>query len=25
MRRRCDPGYQVEPPFAAWETELHGP
>lgn len=25
IRRRCDPGYQVEPPFEAWETELHGP
>ncbi|MFJ3661755.1 hypothetical protein ACIPPM_14985 [Streptomyces sp. NPDC090119] len=24
--RKChDPGYQVEPPFEAWETELHGP
>ncbi|MFI1279226.1 hypothetical protein ACH4U5_00365 [Streptomyces sp. NPDC020858] len=25
IRERCDPGYQVEPPFEAWETELHGP
>ncbi|OKH91356.1 hypothetical protein AB852_31235 [Streptomyces uncialis] len=23
VRRRCDPAYQVEPPFEAWETELH--
>ncbi|WP_455357378.1 DUF7677 family protein [Streptomyces sp. SYSU K217416] len=23
VRRRCDPSYQVEPPFEAWETELH--
>ncbi|WP_434097638.1 DUF7677 family protein [Streptomyces viridosporus] len=22
VRSRCDPGYQVEPPFEAWETEL---
>lgn len=25
IRAHCDPGYQVEPPFQAWETELHGP
>ncbi|MGW2324345.1 DUF7677 family protein [Streptomyces sp. NPDC001700] len=25
IRAYCDPGYQVEPPFQAWETELHGP
>lgn len=25
IRRRCDPEYQVEPPFEDWETELHGP
>ncbi|WP_328318011.1 DUF7677 family protein [Streptomyces sp. NBC_00388] len=25
IRRCCDPGYRVEPPFEAWETELHGP
>ncbi|NEA38550.1 hypothetical protein [Streptomyces sp. SID11385] len=25
IRRYCDPTYQVEPPFQAWETELHGP
>ncbi|GGY06846.1 DUF7677 family protein [Streptomyces hiroshimensis] len=25
IRRRCDPDYQVEPPFEPWETELHGP
>ncbi|GAA3192000.1 hypothetical protein GCM10010486_71420 [Nonomuraea roseoviolacea subsp. carminata] len=25
IRSYCDPGYQVEPPFRAWETELHGP
>ncbi|MEU0686033.1 DUF7677 family protein [Streptomyces uncialis] len=23
VRRRCDPEYQVEPLFEAWETELH--
>ncbi|MFE5867207.1 hypothetical protein ACFQ6V_00995 [Streptomyces roseifaciens] len=23
IRRRCDPGYRVEPPFQPWETELH--
>ncbi|MET9463964.1 hypothetical protein ABZY44_03895 [Streptomyces sp. NPDC006544] len=22
IRRRCDPAYAVQPPFAAWETEL---
>jgi hypothetical protein len=25
VRRYCDPSYRVEPPFQAWETELHGP
>ncbi|MGK5543851.1 DUF7677 family protein [Streptomyces sp. URMC 127] len=25
IRAYCDPAYRVEPPFAAWETELHGP
>jgi hypothetical protein len=25
IRHYCDPEYQVEPPFQAWETELHGP
>ncbi len=25
IRRACDPTYEVEPPFQAWETELHGP
>ncbi|WP_411104825.1 hypothetical protein [Streptomyces sp. cmx-4-9] len=25
IRQRCDPAYRVEPPFAPWETELHGP
>ncbi|WP_457784811.1 DUF7677 family protein [Streptomyces mirabilis] len=25
IRRYCDPTYEVEPPFQAWETELHGP
>ncbi|MBP0457971.1 DUF7677 family protein [Streptomyces montanisoli] len=25
IRRHCDPTYEVEPPFQAWETELHGP
>ncbi|WP_234319216.1 DUF7677 family protein [Streptomyces sp. NRRL S-237] len=25
IRGRCDPEYRVEPPFEAWETELHGP
>ncbi|MET7745725.1 hypothetical protein [Streptomyces sp. NPDC005385] len=25
IRGYCDPGYRVEPPFQAWETELHGP
>ncbi|MCF3102235.1 hypothetical protein IPZ58_11635 [Streptomyces roseoverticillatus] len=23
IRRYCDPAYRVDPPFAAWETELH--
>jgi hypothetical protein len=23
IRHYCDPGYQVEPPFQKWETELH--
>lgn len=23
IRACCDPNYQVEPPFEAWETELH--
>ncbi|MCQ9129258.1 hypothetical protein KMS84_00255 [Streptomyces sp. IBSBF 2807] len=23
IRACCDPGYRVEPPFEAWETELH--
>ncbi|WP_030689480.1 hypothetical protein [Streptomyces globisporus] len=23
IRRYCDPTYVVEPPFQAWETELH--
>ncbi|MES4892194.1 hypothetical protein [Streptomyces sp. NPDC096012] len=25
IRSCCDPAYEVEPPFQAWETELHGP
>lgn len=25
IRSFCDPTYRVEPPFEAWETELHGP
>jgi hypothetical protein len=25
IRRHCDPGYEVDPPFQPWETELHGP
>ncbi|WP_442907142.1 hypothetical protein [Kitasatospora sp. NBC_01250] len=25
MRGFCDPTYRAEPPFEAWETELHGP
>ncbi|MGP3989562.1 DUF7677 family protein [Streptomyces sp. 3N207] len=25
IRGFCDPGYRIEPPFQAWETELHGP
>ncbi|MEV8043365.1 hypothetical protein ACF06D_02560 [Streptomyces griseoluteus] len=25
IRMTCDPGYEVDPPFEAWETELHGP
>ncbi|MEU8547661.1 hypothetical protein AB0C81_11765 [Streptomyces roseoverticillatus] len=25
IRAYCDPAYRVDPPFAAWETELHGP
>ncbi|WP_205304624.1 DUF7677 family protein [Nonomuraea montanisoli] len=25
IRAYCDQSYQVEPPFQAWETELHGP
>ncbi|MDT0380148.1 hypothetical protein RM572_15410 [Streptomyces sp. DSM 42041] len=25
IRAHCDPSYEVEPPFAPWETELHGP
>ena len=25
IRGYCDPEYVVEPPFQAWETELHGP
>ncbi|WP_246213492.1 DUF7677 family protein [Kitasatospora viridis] len=25
IRRCCDPTYRIEPPFQAWETELHGP
>lgn len=25
VRSHCDPGYLVDPPFQAWETELHGP
>ncbi|MFJ4847833.1 hypothetical protein [Streptomyces sp. NPDC088733] len=25
IRAYCDPGYEAEPPFQAWETELHGP
>ncbi len=25
VRARCDPDYEVQPPFEAWETELHGP
>lgn len=25
IRMRCDPDYTAEPPFEAWETELHGP
>jgi hypothetical protein len=25
IRHRCDPSYTVDPPFEAWETELHGP
>ncbi|MFH8617285.1 hypothetical protein ACH4E8_19715 [Streptomyces sp. NPDC017979] len=23
IRARCDPSYRVEPPFEAWEMELH--
>ncbi|WP_327149195.1 DUF7677 family protein [Nocardia sp. NBC_01329] len=23
IRARCDPNYEVEPPFQDWETELH--
>ncbi|MGW1195668.1 DUF7677 family protein [Streptomyces sp. NPDC002536] len=23
IRGYCDPGYRVDPPFEAWETELH--
>ncbi|MGW1616930.1 DUF7677 family protein [Streptomyces sp. NPDC002285] len=23
IRSYCDPSYQVDPPFEAWETELH--
>jgi hypothetical protein len=25
IRHFCDPTYEVDPPFQAWETELHGP
>ncbi|MGW2706958.1 DUF7677 family protein [Streptomyces sp. NPDC001340] len=25
IRAHCDQSYRVEPPFQAWETELHGP
>ncbi|MEU5438351.1 hypothetical protein AB0G73_34055 [Streptomyces sp. NPDC020719] len=25
IRAHCDWSYRVEPPFQAWETELHGP
>jgi len=25
IRSHCDSAYRVEPPFQAWETELHGP
>ncbi|WP_405717690.1 hypothetical protein OG607_01480 [Streptomyces sp. NBC_01537] len=25
IRRSCAPSYTVDPPFEAWETELHGP
>ncbi|MFI1801958.1 hypothetical protein ACH427_32135 [Streptomyces sp. NPDC020379] len=25
IRAYCDPGFEADPPFEAWETELHGP